>query len=257
MLSHAHARLRQVLEAEELDALVGTTTENLFYTTGFRSIAHALFRGLELYGVVTRRGTALVIPFIDATGIAADGIEADHIACYGKFFFNYAEDPGAVGRRVRELTAAPKASAADALAAVLGDLGVLGRRIGIDEGGLFPAAWHALEPRLAPATLVPAYALFRRARMVKAPEEVRRLERAAQIAEDGVAAVLAMLKAGVTERDAVNVYEQEVLRRGAQPFFTRATAPTSPAPPCWARRPRSSRATTARSSPARGRPSRP
>ena len=67
--------------------------------TGFRSIAHALFRGLELYGVFTRRGTALVIPFIDATGVASDGIQVDQLACYGKFFFKYAEDPGTVGRR--------------------------------------------------------------------------------------------------------------------------------------------------------------
>jgi Xaa-Pro aminopeptidase len=59
--------------------------------------------------------------------------------------------------------------------------------------------------------------------MVKSPEEVRRLERAALIAEDGVAAVLGMLKAGVTEREAATVYEQEVLRKGAQPFFTVVT----------------------------------
>src|SRR5207237_9523886 len=47
-----------------------------------------------------------------------------------------------------------------------------------------------------------------------------RLERAALIAEDGIAAVLGMLKPGVTEREAAHVYEQEVLRRGASPFFT-------------------------------------
>jgi hypothetical protein len=56
--------------------------------------------------------------------------------------------------------------------------------------------------------------------MVKSPGEVRRLERAAQIAEDGVAAVLPMLKAGVTEREAAHVFEAEILRRGASPFFT-------------------------------------
>ena len=52
-----------------IDALVATSTENLYYVTGFRSISHALFRGLELYGVFTRRGVGLVIPFIDATGV--------------------------------------------------------------------------------------------------------------------------------------------------------------------------------------------
>jgi Xaa-Pro aminopeptidase len=220
---HVKARLTKVLDAEGLDALVSTTTENLQYVTGFRSIAHALFRGLELYGVFTRRGVGLVIPFIDATGVAADGIAVDRLACYGKFFFNYADPPGTVGAQVRQITSSPAASPADALAQVLGDLGGLGKRIGVDEASIFPATWQRLTERLAGTTLVPAYAHFRTARTVKSPEEVRRLERAALIAEDGVAAVLGMLKAGVTERDAALVFEQEVLRRGAQPFFTVVT----------------------------------
>src|SRR5207245_4566913 len=93
-------------------------------------------------------------------------------------------------------------------------------RRGSAESALFPAAWHTLEERLPGPSLRPAYQLFRRARMVKSPEEVARLERAALIAEDGIAAVLGMLKPGVTEREAAHVYEQEVLRRGASPFFT-------------------------------------
>ena len=104
MDSHHSARLTAVLEAEGLDALVATSTENLYYVTGFRSISHALFRGLELYGVFTRRGVGLVIPFIDATGVAADEIAVDHVQCYGKFFFEYADDPGVIGRKVREFT---------------------------------------------------------------------------------------------------------------------------------------------------------
>lgn len=217
---HRRQRLTAVLEAEGLDALVATTLENVDYVTGFRSVSHALFRGLELYAVFTRRGTALVIPFIDTTGVASEGIAVDHVATYGKFFFEYADDPGEVGRKIREWTRAPAASPADALAGVLGDLGVLGRRVGLDEGNLFPPTWRRVEERLAGTTLVPAYALFRQARMVKGADEVEALERAARIAEDGIAAVLAMLEPGVTERDAALVYEQEVLRKGAQPFFT-------------------------------------
>jgi Xaa-Pro aminopeptidase len=220
---HVKTRLTRVLDAEGLDALVASTPENLQYVTGFRSIAHALFRGLELYGVFTRQGVGLVIPFIDATGVSADGIAADRLACYGKFFFNYADPPGPVGARVREITRAPAAGPGEALREVLGGFGVLGRRIGLDEAGVFPAAWQRLTEQLGGTTLVPGYAHFRTARMVKSPDEVRRLERAALIAEDGVAAVLGMLKAGVTEREAATVFEQEVLRKGAQPFFTVVT----------------------------------
>jgi Xaa-Pro dipeptidase len=220
---HRRQRLTAVLEAEGLDALVATTLENVQYVSGFRSVSHALFRGLELYAVFTRRGTALVIPYIDTTGVASEQIAVDHVATYGKFFFEYADDPGDIGRKIREWTQAPAATAADALATVLGDLGVLGRRVGVDEGGLFAPTWRRVEERLAGTAIVPAYPLFRQARMVKGPDEVAALERAALIAEDGIAAVLAMLRPGVTERDAALVYEQTVLARGAQPFFTVVT----------------------------------
>jgi Xaa-Pro aminopeptidase len=220
---HVKSRLTGVLDAEGLDALVASTPENLQYVTGFRSVAHALFRGLELYGVFTRRGVGLVIPFIDATGVSADAIAVDRVACYGKFFFNYADPPGPVGARVRDITRAPAAGPGEALRDVLDGLGVLGRRIGLDEAGLFPAAWSRLGGQLDGSALVPAYGHFRAARMVKSADEVRRLERAALIAEDGVAAVLAMLKPGVTEREAATGFEQEVLRKGAQPFFTVVT----------------------------------
>src|SRR2546428_553514 len=171
MDAHRRQRLTAVLEAEGLDALVATTTENVYYVGGLRSISHALFRGLELYAVFTRRGTALVIPFIDTTGVAADRIEVDHVACYGKFFFEYADDPGEIGRKIREWTRAPAASPADALAGGLGDLGVLRRRVGLDEGNLFAPTWKRVEDRLAGTTLVPAYQMFRQARMRKGPGE--------------------------------------------------------------------------------------
>ncbi|MBI2218978.1 MAG: aminopeptidase P family protein [Candidatus Rokubacteria bacterium] len=220
MDAHRKDRLTAVLDAEGLDALVASTTDNLFYVTGFRSIAHALFRGAELYGVFTRRGTGLVVPMIDTTGVAADAIAVDRVACYGRFFYEYASEPGAIGERVRGWTSRPAASGADALASVLDDLGVRGGRIGLDEANLFPATWAKVEERLRHLTLVPAYQLFRRARMVKSADEVQALERSAQIAEAGIAAVLGMLKPGVTEVQAAEAYEHEVLRRGASPYFT-------------------------------------
>src|SRR5260370_33660002 len=147
-----------------------------------------------------------------------------------------------MGRKIAEGPRARAAGPADAVAGVLGDLGVLGRRVGLDEGNLFAPTWKRVEERLAPTALVPAYQMFRQARMVKGPGEVAALERAALVAEDGIAAVLAMLKPGVTEREAARAYEQEVLRRGAQPFFTVVTigeraAPAGVYPSDRARRP--------------------
>ena len=72
-------------------------------------------------------------------------------------------------------------------------MGALGGRVGLDEAGVFPAVWRRLEDQLEGTTLVPAYQHFRSARMVKSPDEIARLETAATIAEDGIAAVMKML----------------------------------------------------------------
>src|SRR5258708_21199440 len=115
---HQRQGLLGELGAEGLDAREATTPENLFYVTGFRSISHAIFRGAELYGVFTRGGTGLVVPFIDTAGVAADGIACDRVACYGKFFFEYADPPGEAGEKIRGGPGEPAPSAPRDLARV-------------------------------------------------------------------------------------------------------------------------------------------
>src|SRR5258707_12704289 len=157
MDQHVKARLTKVLDAEGLDALVATTPENLQYVTGFRSIAHALFRGLELYGVFTRQGVGLVIPFIDSTGVSADGIEVDRIACYGNFFFNYTDEPGPIATRVREITSRPAAGPGEALREGLDGFGVAAGRLAGDEAGGVPAPPPRLRAPAGGATITPAH----------------------------------------------------------------------------------------------------
>jgi Xaa-Pro aminopeptidase len=216
--AHARARLLDVLEREQLDALVASTPENVQYATGFMSVEHPLFHGVEYYAVVTRAGSALVVPVADVPAAVAAGATADAVACYGRFMLEYAEPPGFFGQRVRELTNAPHSTGAEALAAVLRQLGVSSDRVGIDEGYVLPQTWMALGARLG--TPRPAAALWRDARMVKSLDEVETLATAARIAEDAVAAVCGMLRTGTTEREAAAIFHSEVIRRGALPYFT-------------------------------------
>jgi Xaa-Pro dipeptidase len=218
-LAHARRRLREVLDAEGLDALVASTPENVLYATGFASVEHPLFHGAEYYAVVTRAGIGLVVPVADVPAAVAGGSGFDALSCHGRFVFEYADVPGALGERVRALTNTPCATAPDALAQVLRDLGGAGGRIGLDEAYVLPQAWTALSTAIGPPP-GPAAVLWRRARMVKSRDEIDALATAARIAEDSVSTVLAMLAPGTTERAAAGVFHAEVVRRGALPYFT-------------------------------------
>jgi Xaa-Pro dipeptidase len=211
---HQLDRVTATLEREGLSALVGTTAENVFYLTGFRSVNHDVFRTPQ-FAVWTPRGTALVVPAVDVPLIMADGIDVDHVVAFGGFVCSYADSLGPDEQRIRERTERRAQSPGHAVQAALDALGVRPGRLGLDEGNLAPAAWERITKQLGKFTVVPAAAALLTARRVKSPYEIECLGRALGIAEEAVNAVLQTLKPGVTEREAAATYHSEVLRRDA------------------------------------------
>lgn len=216
MYPHQRERLTEVLERAGLAALVATTPENVFYVTGFRSLTTAVFHTAN-FAVFTPGGTALVVPAVDVAPIVADGVNVDHVQAFGGFLSQFSESLGDRERRVREICDRRSPSPADAVAAALEALGVREGPIGLDESALTHPAWERLVGRLRDHRVVPAAEHFLAARRIKSPYEIECLERALHVAEEAVNAVIQMLKPGVTEREALVVYEAEVGRRGGQP----------------------------------------
>ena len=97
-------------------------------------------------------------------------------------------------------------------------LDVRGGRVGVDEAGVSPPLWTALLERLSPRAVAPASEHFGTARRVKSPYELECLERALHIAEEALNQVIQVIKPGLTEREAVRMYEAEVLKRGAETY---------------------------------------
>lgn len=214
MYPHQIDRLTATLEREGFAALIGTTAENVFYMTGFRSLNHGIFRAQQ-FAVWTPRGTALVVPAVDVPHIMDEGIAVDQVGAFGGFVCSYADTLGPAEQRVRDRTERPAPSPGHALALALEALGVRDGRLGLDEGNLTPAAWERLTARLESFTIVPAAAALLTARRVKSPYEIECLGRALGIAEEALNTVLQMLNPGVTEREAAAIYHNEVLRRDA------------------------------------------
>jgi Xaa-Pro aminopeptidase len=212
---HQTERLTDVVERHGLEALVASSLENVFYVTGFRSVTAGTSRARPL-AVFSRRGTALVVPAADVPAVIADRVAVDHVACFGQLAARL-EHGGPDRERVRDILDGRAATPADALAAALDALGIKAGQLGLDDSALTHQAWEATTARLAPGTVVPAGQLFGDARRVKSPYEIECLERALHIAEEALNAVLQTLAAGVTEREAVDLYEAEVRKRHAAP----------------------------------------
>ncbi|HET7343695.1 MAG TPA: Xaa-Pro peptidase family protein, partial [Methylomirabilota bacterium] len=99
-------------------------------------------------------------------------------------------------------------------------LGVAGRRIGLDDAALPAARAATLRERLKGATLAAGSEALLRARVVKGPYEIDCLQRGLHIAEEAINVVLALLGPGVTEREAAEAFEREVIAQAARPFCT-------------------------------------
>ena len=224
MYPHQVERLGDVLEREDIAALVAATPANVLYLTGFRSLSQAMYPRTPVFAVYAASGTALVIPAIDAPAVAAGGIDVDHVFAYGEFFMGFADDHGGAlgdtGRRTRAWTSSAAATAGDALAAALDALGIKTGAVGLDDAQLGHDVRRRASERLAPLVVRPATASFAHARIVKSPYEIECLDRALHVAEESLNAVIQMLKPGMTERDAVRRYEEEVGERGGTPEAT-------------------------------------
>jgi Xaa-Pro aminopeptidase len=219
---HQAERLTASLEAEGLEALVATSPENVRYVTGFESLSRAAAASVELFGVFTPRGTALVVPSIDAPTVAWEQPDVDHVVCHGGPTFA-GESGGETERRILAWSREAAATPAEALARALDALGARRARIGLDGGGLSAAAWRHLVEALAGAHVADGAGALATARTVKGPYEIECLERSLSVAEEGVNAVIQMLKPGVTEAEAAALFETEVARRGARPYATTLT----------------------------------
>jgi Xaa-Pro aminopeptidase len=222
---HQGERLTAALERGGYEALVAASPANVAYVTGFWSLVRAVHPATETYAVVTRAGTALVVPAIDE--LATEGADTDHVFSYGRFVLDRSQPPP-----TRPLE--PSAGAADAVVAALTALGVRGGRLGLDDERLPAPQARALGERLVAFTLAPASEAFAVARSVKGPYEIDCLQQALRIAEEAINVVLGMLRPGVTEREAVTAFEQEIARRDAAPYCTIiAFGPGSAVPAPW------------------------
>jgi len=216
MYPHQAERLTEILDGTGLEALIATREPNVAYITGFRGLNHTVFETPQ-YAVFSRRGTGLVVTNVEIASVVADRIDVDHVACFGGFLSAYDERPDGDVTRIRDLMDARAGSPADALASVLDALGVRQGAVGLDEGGVTPAAWQRIAARLAGLTLAPGAEHFLVARRVKSPWEIERLGRGVHIVEEALNEVIAKLEPGMTEREAVRLYQAEVLKRGADP----------------------------------------
>jgi Xaa-Pro dipeptidase len=234
MYPHQAERLGAALARHRLDALIAASPANVTYVTGFSSLARRVYPTLESYAVVTREATALVVPTIDLLAVLEGDVDLNHLACHGRFHLDTEQARGETARHFAALVAEPAATAGEALVEVLRRLGVGAGRLGLDDALIPSPAAAAVRQALGGYAVESASEAFATARQVKSPFELDALQRALHVAEEAINVVLALLAPGVTEREAAEAFEREIIAQGARPYCTIvAFGPGSAVPAPW------------------------
>ena len=135
-------RLMRAMTDDGLDLLVATTTENVYYLTGYYSVNKSLIRGVQAYVVVSREAggaVGIVAPMADLDTIAnVAALHAVPLVPYGTFYIE-GDPPDLAGceARLHALArgARPQPGPREALASLLSGIGA-GAAIGVDERGI-------------------------------------------------------------------------------------------------------------------------
>lgn len=220
-------RALRLMQKHGLDALVATSPENVMYASDYECSTHWLNKGAQVYAALTPAAAPpafLVAPSLELEAIVdGDGVWINDVWLVGAFRRGPAarEAMDTVGRRGFDLAqrAHHADTAVDALVAALGERGLTRGRIGLDETGMSEPIWAEIGRRLPNATVVPASSVWWQIRMVKTPEEIRRLTLACAITEQAMNAAFGLAKPGVSEADVVREYHQQLVARDARPTF--------------------------------------
>lgn len=248
MLLMNHDRARRLLAEAGIDVLVATSADNVRYLSDYECISHKITPSVLVFGVLEREGEAgvgLIVPSLEVDAWAEQPSGVCDVTAYGTLYresrksSGLAEDDARIFNLV--LGADTSRDALRGLRSMLERRSLTSAVIGIDESGLDYRAWEAITTLLPQAKIVPAAALFRKIRMVKTSEEIRRLERSALITEEAIRSVYDLADAGVTERQLIDDFKAQVSRLGGTPQFWvicggRRTGHTHPRPSDYALR---------------------
>lgn len=175
------SRLKAGMTKRDIDVIVSFKPENSFYFTGFNPIIYSH----PVIAILTRDHDPIMLVHAlrDDHGRASAWVP--DIRLYGAWSTKVTMGPNWQG----------------ALASILGDLGLAGKTIGIEEEFISIQRMKQLQAALPQADFTDASHLIDHCRLIKDPDEIAHARIAARVADLGMDTAVATLAAGGNERE--------------------------------------------------------
>src|ERR1700720_2705962 len=169
------ARLEEFLAKESLDAVIGTSPENVLYLSGYWAMSQWVRRGPQAYVLRPRKGLGetVVVTNTSLLDLVADQDISADVRRYSYFKTDVdatAALSAADARHIALFSSEAYPGPVAALAAAINQRGLAKARIGIDEIGITPECMEQLVAAFPDATFVRAFALMENVRAIKTPD---------------------------------------------------------------------------------------
>lgn len=218
-------RAKDIMSKYDLDGLVATTPENNYYVSDYWSLSQWTLRGVHVFTIFPRDGEpAIVLPQSDLDLYAENPSWIKDLRSYGVFHIegpkrgDLSEPEGRLARLTSEVRS--EQTPLDGLVKAINEKGLDNKTLAMDEGALTCTTWEELRRKLPSVNIKLGASVFKEIRMVKTPDEIQRLKRAAEISEKALNASLRSVEEGVSEIDLAREFEVAVAGEGGRPVIT-------------------------------------
>ncbi|MBU7033049.1 MAG: aminopeptidase P family protein [Theionarchaea archaeon] len=221
-------RAQRIMDEQGIDVLIATTPQNVYYTSELWSISHwqGLLSESHVFVVLSRDSDfepLVIMPVVDvdlAVDLPTRIGKREDIRVYGTFFVVKGGDITPPESEIAELIeGSSETSALALLLQTLQDNGLSGCTCAIDESGLSPLDYSVMVKKF-PGNLCEGSSIFQAIRMVKTPEEIRRLKESFSITEQALFSSLETMEKGYSERNLARDFEHCIYEKGGTPYFT-------------------------------------
>jgi Xaa-Pro dipeptidase len=214
-------RAYQLMQSRGVDALIASSTENVYYISDYWSLGKKLGCGVEAYAILPAKGgPAVVAPIAEADLIVDSGTWVEDVRFYGERHVELGE-PEEPSEQTQVLLktyaeAKPEADGVTALLKALEEKGLAKGVIALDSTGMTPGLHDYVLEKLPNAKIIDGAELLHEIRLVKTGPEVERIRRATEITEKSMEDALEIARTEITELDLAGMFAYSVAYDGGR-----------------------------------------
>jgi len=221
-------RAEEIMKKYEVEAIIASSPENVTYLSDFWDDGHWSIKGTQVYAVLPldRSIDPFIVTFVGALDQVAIEKKCwiSNFYTYGKFFIQVPDEENFLEteQKLKKLLNNMK-EGEDPVSALINGLaerGLIGKRIAIDEMNITPKLFESIRKKVSNTEILYGYSMMREIRSVKTEEEVKRLQRSAEIIEKGFLNAIQNIHEGMNEIEITDILRQTVIEQGGLPAFS-------------------------------------